>query len=180
MRNRTFTSVVLSSLLVLCGCHEPGDTGAGLGTSLGTPLVEPTPPTTQSASANTPNWAADATVVSVAPGSTPACGWGTSLGAARSGVDWRITVTADAISLDEDVRNGPTDDLPYSGHLDAAQFAASYKSGSDYADYVCQFREATLTGRFTSDSTFDAVETLVWGRPGTETTVIRHWNGSRL
>jgi hypothetical protein len=95
-------------------------------------------------------------------------------------VDWRIAVTADTILLDEDVRNWPTDDIPYTGHLDGGQFTTSYKSGSDYDSYVCQFRESTLTGRFTSDSTFDAVETLVWGRPGFETTVVRHWNGSRL
>ncbi|MGH7627213.1 MAG: hypothetical protein ACREOJ_18085 [Gemmatimonadaceae bacterium] len=118
--------------------------------------------------------------MSVAPGSAPACGWGTSPGETRSDVGWRITVTADSISMDEDMRNWPTDDIPYVGHLDGAQFAATYKSASNYADYVCQFREAALTGRFTSDSTFDAVETLIWGRPGAETTVTRHWNGLRL
>ena len=174
MRKRNFTLVVLSSLFVVCGCHQAGDTGAGPGTS----PVEPTQPV--NTTTDTASWRADATVVSVAPGGTPACGWGTSPGEARSGVDWRITLTADAISLDEDMRNWPTDDIPYSGHLDGAQFAASYTSASNYADLVCQFREATLTGRFTSDSTFDAVETLVWGRPGTETTVTRRWNGLRL
>lgn len=178
MRKRNFTVVVLSSLFVVWGCQQVGDTGPGSVTS----SVEPTPLPAQPANTanNTANWRADATVVSVAPGSTPACGWGTSLGETRSGVDWRITLTADAISLDEDMRNWPTDDIPYSGHLDGAQFAASYTSASNYADFVCQFREATLTGRFTSDSTFDAVETLVWGRPGTETTVTRRWNGLRL
>jgi|GEM_PF-2759934 hypothetical protein len=178
MRKRNVTLVVLSSLFVVCGCQQAGDTGAGPGTS----PVEPTPPQTQPVNAgqNIANWRADATVVSVAPGATPACGWGTSPGEARGGVDWRITLTADAISLDEDMRNWPTDDIPYSGHLDGAQFAASYASASNYADFVCQFREATFTGRFTSDSTFDAVETLVWGRPGTQTTVIRRWSGSRL
>lgn len=134
-RKRNVTFVVLSSLFVVCGCQQAGDTGTGPGTSLGE---------------------------------------------ARDGVDWRITLTADAISLDEDMRNWPTDDIPYSGHLDGAQFAASYTSASNYADFVCQFREATFIGRFTSDSTFDAVETLVWGRPGTQTTVIRRWHGSRL
>ena len=180
MRNRSFTLVVLSSLLVVYGCHDSGDTGQGLGTSLGTPLVEPTPPSIEQVPGNTPNWTADATVVSVVAGSTPACGWGTSPGGTRSGVDWRITVTADTVLLDEDVRNWPTDDIPYSGKLDSAQFAASYTSASNYASFVCQFREATLTGHFTSDSTFDAVETLVWGKPGKETTVVRHWIGSRL
>jgi hypothetical protein len=177
MRKRNVTLVVLLSLLIVCGCHEPSDTGAGLGASPVAPLA-PSPLPTQPA--NTANWKADAAVVSVAPGSTPACGWGTSLGEARSGVDWRITVTADAISLDEDMRNWPTDDLPYSGHLAGAQFAATYASGNNYAAFVCQFREAMISGSFTSDSTFEAVETLIWGRPGSETTVKRHWNGSRL
>lgn len=167
--------------------YDPTATGTGLGTSLGTPLgtppsgshagVTPPPPAGR---ADTSSWTADATVVSVTRGSTRACGWGTSPGEARSGVDWRIIQSADAISLDEDMRNWPTDDILYSGHLDRAQIAASYASASNYADYVCQFREASLTGSFTSDSTFDAVETLIWGTPGTETTVVRHWKGSRL
>ena len=59
--------------------------------------------------------------------------------------------------------NWPTDDLPYSGNLSGAGFIASYASPSSYADYVCQFREAAITGTFTSDSTFEAVETLVYG-----------------
>jgi hypothetical protein len=98
----------------------------------------------------------------------------------RNGVEWLITVTPDGISLDEDMRNSPTDDLPYLGHLAGAQFSATYTAAADYADYVCQFREATISGSFTSDSTFEAVETLVWGRPEVETTVHRRWTGSRL
>jgi hypothetical protein len=78
------------------------------------------------------------------------------------------------------MRNWPSDDLPYSGNLSGAGFLAGYNGPSNYADYVCQFRGASITGSFTSDSTFEAVETLVWGRPGSETTVQRHWNGSRL
>jgi hypothetical protein len=95
-------------------------------------------------------------------------------------VTWRISVTADAISLDEDLRNWPTDDIPFAGHLAGAQFAATYTSASDYAQYVCQFREAQISGSFTSDSTFDAIETLIWGTPTTQTTVKRCWTGSRL
>jgi hypothetical protein len=46
---------------------------------------------------------------------------------------------------------------------------------------ACQFKGGSLTGRFSEDSsTFDAVETLVWGPPGAETTVQRHWKGSKL
>lgn len=154
--------------------------GTSTGTSTGTPAVQSTPHTIQQMPGNTPNWVANATVASVTPGLAPPCGWGTSSGETRSGVEWKLTVTGDAISLDEDLSNWPTDDLPYSGHLDGTQFTASYSNGSDYAKYVCQFREATLTGSFTSDSTFDATETLVWGTPATQTTVVRHWNGSKL
>lgn len=176
MRKRNFTLVVLSSLFVVCGCQQAGDTGTGPRT----PPVWPRPlPPAQPVNAAA-NWMADATVVSVALGSTPACGWGTSPGEARSGVEWWITMTADTISLDEDVPNAPTDDILYSGHLDGAQFVASSPSPSNYTDGDCQFSGGTLTGRFTSDSTFDAVETLAWGRPGTQTTVTRHWNGYRL
>jgi hypothetical protein len=128
----------------------------------------------------TPNWTGDAVVVSATLGSAQACGWGTSPGEVRNGVEWLITDTPNGISLDEDLRNSPTDDVPNSGHLAGTQFSATYTAGADYADYVCQFREATISGSFTSDSTFEAVETLVWGRPEVETTVHRRWTGSRL
>lgn len=188
MRNRNFRLVVASSLLVICACSDSGDPGTGVGTwrgtpngtPYGTPYGTPTPLAPLPPPQSIPAWTGDATVVSVVRGTAQACGWGTTPGAARSGVGWNITVTADSILLDEDTSNWPTDDVPYSGHLDGAQFTTSYKSGSDYARYVCQFREATLNGSFTSDSTFDAVETLVWGEPGKEATVVRHWTGSRL
>ena len=185
MRNRNFTLAVASSLLVIGGCSESGDPGTGTGTSLGTPLASPTAPTAPvtpptTGPADTTSWTANATVDSVAAGTTSPCGWGTSRGDVRIGVTWRVIQTAGAITLDEDMHNWPTDDIPYSGQLDGAQFAASYSQGSDYANYVCQFRESALSGSFTSDSTFVAVETLVWGVPGKETTVVRHWKGSRM
>jgi hypothetical protein len=182
MRNRNIPLAVLSSLFVVCGCQAPGDPTARPG-SLTAPLTHTAPvthPSSPPQSAGIPNWQGDATVVSVERGSSPPCGWGTSPGETRSAVEWRLTVTADSIALDEDMRNWPTDDNLYSGHLDSAQFAASYAGDSNYAASVCQFRGGTLTGHFTSDSTFEAVETLVWGTPGTETTVTRNWKGSRL
>ena len=183
MRNRSFTLLILSSLFVTGGCQEPTATSARLGTSVSTPVQ--TPPATATPlppapAADTSHWTASATVDAVALGSAPPCGWGTSLGDTRSGVAWRVIVIGSTISLDEDMRNWPTDDIPFSGALDSAQFNASYKSASDYANYICQFREGALTGRFTSDSTFDAVETLIWGTPATQTTVVRHWKGTRL
>lgn len=183
MRNRDFTLAILSSLIVVSGCHDLTDTGAPDGTTGSTHLSQPTPHAIQPQPGNpppAPNWTGDATVVSVTYGGAPPCGWGTSPGATRGGVEWRIVVSGDSISLDEDMRNWATDDLPYTGRLDGAQFTASYTQGSDYAMYVCQFREATLSGQFTTDSTFVADETLIWGTPGSQTTVMRHWTGSKL
>jgi hypothetical protein len=177
MRTRDVAPVVLFSFFLLGGCDQPsvaGRTPAEPTPSSLTPGPLPAQP------ANTPNWKADATVTSAARGSAAPCGWGTSVGDTRNAVQWRIAVSADAISLDEDTPNWPTDDLPYSGHLAGAQFTATYASASNYADFVCQFREATISGTFTSDSTFEAEETLVWGRPSSETSVKRHWHGSRL
>jgi hypothetical protein len=172
------TFVVLSSLLVICGCREGSDLGAGVATSPLPPIVSP-PPLPPSP-ASIPNWKGNATVVSVTRGLTPPCGWGTSPNETRNGVEWRIVATDGAILLDEDMRNWPTDDGPYSGTLVGAQFTASYAGDANYAQFACQFREATLTGTFTSDSTFEALETVIWGRPGMETTVQRRWTGSRL
>jgi hypothetical protein len=178
MRTRTITFVVLSSFFIVSGCEQSSVTG-------GAPAAPPaqlpvTPGPLPAQPAYIPNWKADATVTSANHGSATACGWGTSVGETRNAVQWRITVTADAISLDEDTPNWPTDDVPYSGHFAGTQFTATYKSGSDYANFVCQFREATISGSFTSDSTFEAEETLVWGTPGAETSVKRRWIGSRL
>lgn len=180
MQNRNIPLVVLSSLFVLSGCHGPGDTSEGSGTSRETPTAPAAPYTYSTLPDGTPNWQADATVVSVVLGSHPPCGWGTATGEVRFGVGWRITTAGDSIALDEDMHNWATDDNLFLGHLDGTQFAASMSDESDYANSVCEFRGGTLTGHFTSDSTFEAVETLVWGTPGTETTVTRHWKGSRL
>jgi hypothetical protein len=174
MRTREISFVVVAFAFLICGCDQSSVTGLS---STESP-VAPEPPPAQSAS--TSNWKADATVISAARGSAQPCGWGTSAGDTRNDVQWRITMTGDAISLDEDTPNWPTDDVPYSGHLAGAQFTATYKSGTDYASFACQFREAVISGSFTSDSTFQAEETLIWGSPGLETTVKRTWKGSRL
>jgi hypothetical protein len=123
------------------------------------------------------NWTADATVVAVT-GSSGACGWGTAVGETRAGVRWRITRTGAAIQLYEDMRNFPTDGIPFSGALDGHGFTASYFQGADYLEYVCRFKGATLTGSFAEGFTsFDADETLTWGPPGNETVVQRRWTG---
>jgi hypothetical protein len=165
-------------MFLLAGCGDR--TVSNVTRTAGSP-VAPTTPAPVSAPSNGANWTANATVTAVTRGSAPPCGWGTSVGDTRAGVEWRITMTGEQVSLDEDMRNWPTDDVPFAGRLSGVQFTASYASGSDYARYVCQFREGTLSGTFSSDfSTFDAVETLIWGTPETQTVVQRHWVGSRL
>jgi hypothetical protein len=145
------------------------------------PSSSPVIPSPLPPASNTPNWSANATVTSVKPGSARACGWGTLPGETRSDVLWRITAVGDQIVLDEDMKNWPTDDIPFSGKLTARQFSATYRQTPDYAQYVCQFREGTLSGSFGEDGTsFEALETLVWGTPGSETTVQRKWVGRRL
>jgi hypothetical protein len=57
------------------------------------------------------NWITDATVQSSTGGG---CGWGTAVGDTRSGVLWRVKQTGDSVTLDEDMPNWPTDDIPYS------------------------------------------------------------------
>jgi hypothetical protein len=124
------------------------------------------------------NWLGDATVVSAKYGSGGPCGWGTQVGETRAGVYWHIEVHGDAIELDQDLPNWPTDDLPYKGTLRGTHFTATYEQGGDYLRSVCPFRGATIAGEFSSDfSTFEASETLGWGTPETGTSVERHWIG---
>jgi hypothetical protein len=110
-----------------------------------------------------------------------ACGWGTTAGETRALDGWRIVISGTSVSLDEDMSNWPTDDVPYTGTLTGQTFTAHYDQGADYLNYVCQFKGGTLTGTFNADfTTFDAREVLVWGAPGQETTVERHWTGSAM
>lgn len=124
------------------------------------------------------NWQGDATVVFRS--GNGGCGWGTAVGETRTGVLWRVTINGHAILVDEDMSNWPTDHIGYAGTLSGEDFTATYSSLDDYARWVCQFREAHLTGRFRADfSTFEAQETLVWGAPEHETVVRRRWSVSR-
>jgi hypothetical protein len=108
------------------------------------------------------------------------CGWGTREGDARANVLWRIAVTAGSIGMDEDIDNWPTDHIPFSGTLSGTRFEATYDNGPDYLQWVCQFKGATLSGRFSSDfSSFEAEEALTWGAPGIETVVRRRWVARR-
>jgi hypothetical protein len=91
---------------------------------------------------------------------------------------WRIAQTGTSVTLDEDTPNDPTDNVFYAGSLSGTNFtAADVEAGGG----ICQFRGGELSGSFSDDGLhFDAVETLVWGSPGQEVKVQRHWTGSRL
>lgn len=171
---RSTTLVVLITVCGACGGASPA-------------VPAPTPvPTASSAPPSIPtpkpvaNWTGDATVTAVRRGSGGPCGWGTSPGETRNGVEWNVEITGSSITLDQDLPNWPTDDLPYSGNVRGTHFEATYYQGDDYLRWVCQFRGATITGDFDRDfSTFQAIETLGWGPPETGTSVERHWVGRR-
>lgn len=174
MKSRDVQPALVCFVLLLAGCKG----GSELSSS---PVLPHAPsPLPSLAPSNLANWRADSRVLAET-GPPRACGSGTSTGETRTGVDWRVTITGESILLEEDMRNWPTDHIPFSGTLSGRQFSATYATGDDYAQYACQFKGGTLTGTFSGDfSSFEASETLVWGPPGSETTVQRSWIGSRL
>lgn len=165
--------VVLGLVLLFTACQTAP-------TAPSKPLAQASPAPSPAQERLQSHWIGIATVVSTAD-SGSSCGWGISVGDTRQNVEWRITITGDSIALAVDMRNWPTDHTPYSGSLSGRQFTASYDQGADYAKYICQFKVGTLSGRFSADfSSFEAVETLVWGVPGAERTAQRQWAGSRF
>jgi hypothetical protein len=120
------------------------------------------------------NWTGGYTVVAV----TGAC-VGESPGDVRRDLEWLITITGQQITIDEDMANWPTDDTLYTGTFDGRQFTASYvplKNGAN----ICSFKGGTLSGSMNDDLTaFEALETLTWGLPGTETIEQRHLVASK-
>jgi len=91
---------------------------------------------------------------------------------------WRITQTGDSVTLDEDMPNWPTDDVPYSGSLNGTHFTAT---DVEAGNGVCQFRGGELSGSFSEDGLhFEASETLLWGSSEHPVRVQRHWTGRRL
>ena len=137
--------------------------------------VSPAPVNTNGAALA--NWTGDATVTTHSGGG--GCGWGRVPGERRNAVLWRVTITADTVVLEEDLEDFPNH-IVFSGRLSGSTFTASFFQGADYASYVCQFREASLTGAFSPDfSSFEGVEQLVWGTPNQETRVERRWIARR-
>lgn len=164
-------TLTLTAVLLLSACSEVRSPTQATTTPTATPL----PATTPTTRLNGANWIGDATVLSSTGGG---CGWGTAAGDTRSGVLWRITQTGDSITLDEDMPNWPTDDIPYSGSLSGTHFAAAdVEPGTG----VCQFRGGDLSGSFSEDGRqFEASETLRWGSSEHPVIVQRHWTGRRL
>jgi hypothetical protein len=163
--------------IIGCGACGGGSPAMTVPTSVPAASSAPAPPPTPTPVAN---WSGDATVTAVRRGSGGPCGWGTTLGETRSGVQWNIQMTGSSITLDQDLPNWPTDDLPYSGTIRGTHFDATYYQGDDYLRSACQFRAAAITGDFSSDfSTFEAVETLGWGTPEAGTMVERRWMARR-
>ena len=176
MTARRVWCAILSAVVVVAGCenHVP------IPPAPGAPTPSPTPPAPAPSPSGLANWRASATVELVT-GPGRACGWGTSTGETRNGVEWRITIDGNAILLEEDMHNWPTDHIPFSGTLRERRFTATYSSGDDYLRWVCQFKGATLSGTFSQDLlSFEALEELTWGPPGDETKVQRRWIGFRL
>ena len=139
------------------------------------PLVAPRPAPTFPVA----NWRGAATVVSRS--GSGGCGAAIHVGERLSDVGWLVTIDGQSISLDKDISNWPTDDVPFSGTLHGLEFTAHYYQGDNYAGSVCSFREATLVGRFSPDfATFEALETAIWGVPAAQTVVQRQWVASRM
>jgi hypothetical protein len=180
MRLWRIETIVPACFLLFTACGK-GSQPSTTPTSPISPTSSPVsvPSGTSATHAPLANWSGDAAVLSATGGA--ACGWGTTPGETRTGVDWRVTIGNGEVALDEDMRNFPTDDVPYVGTLNGRNFTATYSSGADYLRYACEFKGGTLGGTFSEDfSSFEAHEVLMWGPPGGETTVERRWTGSRL
>ena len=157
-------------LLLLAACDSDS-----VSTVVGPRDDSSTPPTSGSTIINA-NWIGDATVT-FASGSG-GCGWGRTVGETRSGVLWQVVISGTTVTLDEDMANWPTDDLPYSGTLNGRQFSAQYSQPTPAG--VCQFSSATLIGTFSDDfSTFTADETVRWGAGAAQTIVQRQWQARK-
>src|SRR5438874_13751635 len=98
---RRIWSVLTALFLGACGRRPDVPTAPPVPFTPSEPSPAPPP-----AKVNGANWSADATVLSVV-NSGHACGWGTAPNQTRSGVQWRIAMTGDSISLDEDMPNWP-------------------------------------------------------------------------
>jgi len=156
-------------ILVLCSACSNARTPTSP-TSPPSTSVVPAPPL----SMNGANWIAEAVVLTSNGGG---CGWGTNTGDIGTKL-WRITQDGASITLDEDMQNWPTDDVPFRGSLTDSRFAAQ---DVEAAGGVCAFRGGELEGTFSDDRlTFEALETLRWGSSEHFVTIQRRWRGRHL
>jgi hypothetical protein len=135
----------------------------------------PNPPIPVTVSPLTNRWTGHYTVLSAI--GSGGCGGGRTPGE-QGELTWLVTYNGSEVQLDENVANYPTDDLDFRAPLIGPNraFSATYSMGSNYAGYICQFKEATLVGTFNDELTvMEGTETLVWGLPDNETRVVRTW-----
>lgn len=164
------------SVVASVGC-DGADRSSPMPITAPTPVLQ-SPGPRGPAPESVPNWRAHAVVISVF--GSGGCGEGRAPGE-QVEQSWRITTDGDAILLDEDVSNWPTDDVPYHGTLDGRRFTANIDNSPDYLFYACLWRGGTLSGEFNADFTaLEADEFMSWGPPDQETVVHRHWTGSPL
>lgn len=93
-------------------------------------------------------------------------------------MEWHIDIDGTSISMDEDMPNWPTDDIPYKGVLTGDDFDGRVDIGGNYLQSACKWRGAALSGHFNNDrSAFEATEYVYWGTADAGTTVTRRWSG---
>jgi len=163
------TKWAMPLILVLCWACSNGRMPTSASSPPSTSVV-PAPPI----STNGANWIAEAAVLT---SNGIGCGWGTNVGDVGTKM-WLITQNGASITLDEDMQNWPTDDVPFRGLVTDKHFAAQdVEAGGG----VCAFRGGELDGTFSDDGlTFDALETLRWGSSEHFVTVQRRWRGRKF
>jgi hypothetical protein len=159
---------MLCGVLLLAGCNG--------GSELSGPPVLPSAPAPSSSgpASRYSTWRVDGILVTA----TGTCDWLPSIGR-TSTVFWGVTITGDSVVL-EDKYTFPADPA-LTGVLSGRQFIVVYKSeGEDgFGESPCAYKGGTLTGTFSEDfSSFEAVETHVYGPAGGETTIQWRWIGS--
>jgi hypothetical protein len=122
---------------------------------------------------------ADLTIVSIT--GFQSCAIVVTPGQLSPNTQWRVTMGAGSILLQQDITNAPNNQAAFSGTLNGLDFTAASSNVGNSLLPSCLFRNSTLKGHFSPNfSSFGAVETLTWGSPGAETTVQRNWAGSAV
>ncbi len=154
-------ALAASALLVIAGC---GDNG----------FDSPTQPPARLPSDGS-SFLATGTVVA-ASGSV--CGWARRVGDTRDDMQFRITRTGDAITIEEDMANWPTDHSTFRGTVAGLEFVAT---GVEFpGGGPCDYRGGELSGTFSQDGRrFEAIGTYLWGPGGSVGRIETRWVGTR-